>query len=87
MEHVILDVEGCIARGYGSCGDAAASILAACLVQGLDAWLCVEDPRVPTVPRNYAHVRVIVDGQWAFDPYSSKRPRGLPESCRREFYV
>ncbi len=79
--HKILDVWGCIERGYGSCGDAAASLLAACVAQGREGELCIEILPGTSTRSIYKHVRVIVDGWLWLDPYSATRPKGLPEYC------
>lgn len=70
----------CVARKYGACGDAAASLLGACMRQRIrGARLCIERPS--TGPADYLHVRVVVAGVGSFDPYAAYRPPGLPPTC------
>lgn len=83
-DHYIADVEEVDARGYAACADAAAAILAAALVHGMPAGLCLEMPPPSyKTPPGYSHVRVIV-GARVFDPYATERPSS-PESC--EWYA
>lgn len=59
--HRIRPLSVCLARGYGSCGDACAFVGAAARRAGHDVAVCVEE--LPT----YKHVRLVLDGNTSLE--------------------
>lgn len=68
--HRVASWSTCRERGFASCADAAALILALLIASGRDdVALCIET--VDALP-DYAHARILVGGV-AVEPYPSKR--------------